>query len=129
MLEIPGGPSKVGDCGSVAGEESHDIVKPLESGVFDGRLPSEVSVSRVAASVQEECTHVHTTAGRCIVEWGPPLFLHTREGEREREWRKSREEGSRSCTRFMLGKQCLRTTVRFCTAKNTTHLNLLVYSI
>ena len=95
MLEIPGGPSKVGDCRSVAGEESHDIVKPLESGVFDGRLPSEVSVSRVTASVQEECTHVHTTAGRCIVEWGPPLFLHTREGEREREWRKSREEGKK----------------------------------
>ena len=79
----------------MAGEESHDIVKPLESGVFDGRLPSEVSVSRVTASVQEERTHVHTTAGRCIVEWGPPLFLHTREGEREREWRKSREEGKK----------------------------------
>ena len=94
MLEIPGGPSKVGDCRSVAGEESHDIVKPLESGVFDGRLPSEVSVSRVTASVQEERTHVHTTAGRCIVEWGPPLFLHT-ERERERESGESRGKRER----------------------------------
>ena len=69
----------------MAGEESHDVVKPLESGVFDGRLPSEVSVSCVAASVQEECTHIHTTAGRCIVEWGPPLFYTHTERERERE--------------------------------------------
>ena len=66
----------------MAGEESHNIVKSLESGVLNGSLSSEVSVSSVAASVQEEGTHIHTTAGSCVVEWCSPL---QRERERERD--------------------------------------------